>query len=303
MAGDDGGGGEELGRLVDGHVQDVGDRLVLVTDLQGLPVVAGAVADLAGDVDVGQEVHLDLERAVALAGLAASALDVEGETPGSVAAHLRLGHGREDLADVVPHAGVGGGIGPRGTSDRRLVHVDHLVQVLHASHRLVPAGYAAGAVEAVGKHLVEDGVDQGGLPRPGYTRDGGEHAKREGDGDVLEVVLPGSDDGDLTVLIPLAPSSGNLDLTPPCQVVTGDGTLGSGQARDVAGVDDLTAQLAGSGPDVDDPVGRADGVLVMLDDDERIAQVPQPLEGLDESGVVALVQADTGLVQDVEDAH
>ena len=41
----------------------------------------------------------------------------------------------------------------------------------------------------------------------------------------------------------------------------------------------------------------------MLDDDERVAQVPQSLEGLDESGVVALVQTDTGLVQDVEDAH
>ena len=105
------------------------------------------------------------------------------------------------------------------------------------------------------------------------------------------------------MLVPLAPSGWDLDLTPPGQVVTGDGTLGSGQARDVTGVDDLTAQLAGSRPDVNDPVGRADRVLIMLDDDERVAQVPQPLEGLDESGVVALVQTDTGLVQDVEDAH
>jgi len=71
----------------------------------------------------------------------------------------------------------------------------------------------------------------------------------------------------------------------------------------VSGSGKIPAQLAGSGPDVNDPVGRADGVLVMLDDDERVAQVPQSLEGLDESGVVALVQADTGLVQDVEDAH
>ena len=64
MTGDDRGGGEEVRGLVNGHVQDVGDRLVLVADLQGLPVVSGAVADFAGDVDVGQEVHLNLERAV-----------------------------------------------------------------------------------------------------------------------------------------------------------------------------------------------------------------------------------------------
>jgi hypothetical protein len=36
-------------------------------------------ADVAGHVDVGQEVHLDLEHAVALAGLAAPAGDVEAE--------------------------------------------------------------------------------------------------------------------------------------------------------------------------------------------------------------------------------
>ena len=133
--------------------------------------------------------------------------------------------------------------------------MDHLVQVLHAPHRLVPAGHATGAVEPVGEHLVEDGVDQGGLPRAGYPRDGGEYTEREGDGDVLEVVLPSPDDGDLTALIPLAPSGGDLDLTPPGQVVAGDGALSPGQARNVAGVDDLTAQLAGSGPDIDDPVG------------------------------------------------
>ena len=288
---------------MDGHVQNVGDRLVLIADLQGLPVVAGTVADLAGHVDVGQEVHLDLEGAVSLAGLAAPTFDVEGEAPWPVSADLRLGHGREDFTNVVPYPGVGGGVGSGGAPDRRLVDVDDLVQVVYAPHRLVPPGYAAGTVESVGEHLVEDGVDQGGLARAGYSCDGGQHAEREGDGDVLEVVLAGADDGDLTVLIALTPLGGDLDPTPPGQVVAGDRALGSGQAPDVTGVDDLTAQLSGPGADIDDPVGRADGVLVVLDDDERVAQIPQSLESLDKTGVVALVQADTGLVQDVEDAH
>ena len=56
--------------------------LPLVADLQRLAVVALALADVAGDVDVGQEVHLDLDDAVALAGLAAAALDVEAEAAG-----------------------------------------------------------------------------------------------------------------------------------------------------------------------------------------------------------------------------
>jgi hypothetical protein len=38
------------------------------------------------DIDVGQKVHLDLDDAVALTGLAAPALDVEREAAGQIAA-------------------------------------------------------------------------------------------------------------------------------------------------------------------------------------------------------------------------
>lgn len=65
---------------------------------------------------------------------------------------------------------------------------------------------------------------------------------------------------------------------------------------------DLAAVLARAGADVHDPVGDLDGVLVVLDDDERVAHVAQPHEGLDQPVVVALVQPDGRLVQDVEHA-
>ena len=73
---------EEGQRVLDRHVEHLVDALALVVDLQRLAVVALALADVAGHVDVGQEVHLDLDHAVALAGLAAPALDVEAEAPG-----------------------------------------------------------------------------------------------------------------------------------------------------------------------------------------------------------------------------
>ena len=39
--------------------------------------------------------------------------------------------------------------------------------------------------------------------------------------------------------------------------------------------DDLAAVLARARPDVDDVVGDADGLLVVLDDDHRVAEVAQ----------------------------
>ena len=73
------------------------------------------------------------------------------------------------------------------------------------------------------------------------------------------------------------------------------------QVGDGAGVHHLAAVLARAGADVDDPVGGGDGVLVVLDDDEGVAEVAQAGEGLDQPVVVALVQPDARLVEHVED--
>ncbi len=81
---------EERQRLLDRHVEHVGDGLALEADLERLAVVALAVALLARDVDVREEVHLDLDLAVAAADLAAPALDVEAEASRLVAARPRL---------------------------------------------------------------------------------------------------------------------------------------------------------------------------------------------------------------------
>src|SRR5215470_1235265 len=92
---------EELRGLLDRHVENFRDRLALVVHLKGFPVVSGTLTDLARDVDVRQEIHLDLDRAVARAVLAAPAFDVEREPARLIAADLRFGRLGEKLADVV----------------------------------------------------------------------------------------------------------------------------------------------------------------------------------------------------------
>ena len=133
--------------------------LALERDLERLAVVALALADVAGDVDVGQEVHLDLDDAVALAGLAAAALDVEGEAARLVAARLGLGQAGEPVADRREGAGIGRRVGARRAADRRLVDVDDLVEVFEPLDAVVRGRGLAGAVEPARDRLVER-VDQ-----------------------------------------------------------------------------------------------------------------------------------------------
>ena len=122
---------EHLERLLRRQRQDVGDRLALVVDLERLAVVPLAAADVAGDVDVGQEVHLDLDLPVPRARLAPPALDVEGEAPRQITARPGLGCPRHQLADGIEDVGVRRRVRARRPSDGRLVDGDDLVDLEH----------------------------------------------------------------------------------------------------------------------------------------------------------------------------
>jgi hypothetical protein len=64
----------------------------------------------------------------------------------------------------------------------------------------------------------------------------------------------------------------------------------------------MAAMCAGAGADVDEVVGGADAVFVVLDHDDGVADVAEFEKRADEAIVVALVQADGGLVENVADA-
>src|SRR6202008_3387781 len=65
---------------------------------------------------------------------------------------------------------------------------------------------------------------------------------------------------------------------------------------------DAAARFAGARTHVELVVGGADGFFVVLDHDDRVAEGAQALERLDQAGVVALVQADGGLIEHVHHA-
>jgi hypothetical protein len=69
-----------------------------------------------------------------------------------------------------------------------------------------------------------------------------------------------------------------------------------------AGGNDFTALRARAGAEIDDAIGEAHRVLIVLDDDERIAAVAQCAERIEQPLVVARMQADGRLVEHVEDA-
>ncbi|TKS58497.1 MAG: hypothetical protein EWM73_03521 [Nitrospira sp.] len=119
---------EELHGIVHRHIQHVGDALPLMVNLHRLAVVPLALANLTGHVDVRQEMHLDLDQPVALAGLAAAALYIETIATGLVPPNAGLGQIRVEIPDETEQTCIGRRIRARSPADRGLVDVDHFIQ-------------------------------------------------------------------------------------------------------------------------------------------------------------------------------
>ncbi len=234
-----------------GQVEDFCDVLAAVGDLERLGVVARAVAGRARRVGAREEEQLDRDEALTLAGLAATLGHVEGEPAGAVPALLRGLRGGVQLAHRVEHAGVRREVGPRRPSDRALVDQHQPVEGLQRGRVL-------------GEHL----TDQRRLARAGHPGHGGQHAERDVDGHVAQVV-----ERDALQVQPALRGSHVVheSLGAPEQVGAGDGLGHLLETGDRTAVEHPAAALARAGSDVDDPVRAAYDVEIVLDDEQRIA--------------------------------
>ena len=133
---------EKLQCLLHCHIQHIGDGFAFVFDVKGFAVVALALAHLAGHVHIRQKVHLDFDNAITLAGFTTATLDVETEASRLVSADFRFRELGEEIADMGEHTGVGRRVGTRRAPDRRLVDVDHLVEMADAGDFFVWQGIA-----------------------------------------------------------------------------------------------------------------------------------------------------------------
>src|SRR5439155_22991841 len=185
------------------------------------------------------------------ARLAPPAPDVEREPPGTVAPDTSLRALAVEVTDVVERADVGGRVRPRRSADRRLVDVDDLVDVLPPDQLPVLPGNDPRPVHLDLERPVQHVLHQRGLPGTAHAGHADQRAEREGHVDVLQVVLARSLDPEpFATGLPADLRGG--DGTPATQVRAGQRVFLFQQSFEVAGVDDLAAQLPCPRPDVHD---------------------------------------------------
>ena len=119
---------EELTGLINGHLENVRDILAVVPYFQSLTVISLTLTDVACDVDVRKEMHLDLVNAISCSGFASAALGVERKSSCLISSLLRVRCLSVELTDKIENPYISRRIAPGGPSDRRLVDTDYLIK-------------------------------------------------------------------------------------------------------------------------------------------------------------------------------
>jgi len=158
------------------------------------------------------------------------------------------------------------------------------------------------AVEVRAQLFVDDLVDERAFATAGDARHAGKRPERNAHVDVLEVIFLRPAHGE-ELTVPRAPRFRRFDLLFPAQILTGQARFVRHDLRGRARRDHIAAVDARPRADVHDIVRRAHRILVVLDHDQRIAEVAQTLERRKQLVVVALVQSDGRLVEDIQHPH
>ena len=128
---------KEFQRLLHCHIQNVVDTLTLILDLQGLTVVSFPSTHLTWHIDIREKMHLDLQNSVTVAGFTSAAFHIKAESAFLVSPGLRICCSCEQVSDHVKDTGVGCRVRPRCTTDRRLINVNNLIQLLHTHYFII----------------------------------------------------------------------------------------------------------------------------------------------------------------------
>ena len=180
-----------------------------------------------------------------------------------------------------------------------------MTMTLSSSSRPRMASCAPGTifrpVELSEERLAQDVVHQRALARAAHAGYAREQTERETHVDLLEIVLTRTANREPA---PLRRASllrhGYLQFS--AQIPARERFWAVQNRLQRPGRDKISAVQPGPGPEIDDVVGGANRVLIVLDDDDGVAQIAQALEGVEQPMIVALVQSDARFVENVKHA-
>src|SRR5207302_1796290 len=132
-------------------------------------------------------------------------------------------------------------------------------------------------VEMPRQSTMQNVLDERGLSRSRYARDRDEYAERNVDVETPEIVLPRPFDAQHATLVARAARAWHRYRLVPGEIAPGERARHADNLRHRPLGDHVPTVFARARTEIDDVVGRANGLLVVLDNDDGISEISELL--------------------------
>src|SRR3954471_21410825 len=139
------------------------------------------------------------------------------------------------------------------------------------------AGSFLGAIKFLSERAVENIVDERGFSGTGNAGDHGEKTERKLHVDIFEIVGAGAEDVD-GFAVGAAALRRDGDAGEAAQIASGEGIGAGGDLLGLAVGHQIAAGIASARTEIDNEIGAANGVFVVLDDEDRVAEIAKLLK-------------------------
>ena len=157
-------------------------------------------------------------------------------------------------------------------------------------------------IQLAQQRLVQYLSHQAGLAGAGHAGNAGQCSQRNGNINILQIIFRCAPNRQ-GVSVALSPGRGNGDFLDTGKILAGD-RPGAGQnILQRACGHNFAATAACAGTHIHDEISGTHGILVVLHHNQSVAQIPQLLQGSQQLIVIPLMQADGGLVQNIQHSH
>ncbi len=260
------------------HTENFVDVLALVLHLKNGRFVTRSVAFLARQFHVREKLHLDRNRSIAFAHIATSTRNVERERSSCEALSSSVRLRSKQLPNSIERLDICHRIRSWCTTDRRLVHQHHIVQILRSRELTIQIRRLSLSTFSLPKCLHQRSIQHlmhhRRLTRSRYARHTAQQPQRNLHIHTAQIVNPRSAKHEL-----LAPWLKSMfrdrNARPPTQVPSGQrcGIIPNLLNRTLR--QQMSTQLTRARPEVQQMIRRANHIRVMLNHQDRIAEIAQ----------------------------
>ena len=155
-----------------------------------------------------------------------------------------------------------------------MVDIDNFVEVFDTIDGIMSAGRVFGPLEGIAKCRRYDVGNERALATAADSGDCDKATEGDFNIDVFEVVVACPTDTD-EIAISFATLGGSMNLASAIEEAAGDTARVGRDFLEGAGGQEFAAAHAWSWPEIDDRIGGPHGVLIVLDNDERVPEISQ----------------------------